>query len=261
MNAVKRSLVVLLFLVSLAVLIASVAGGVGVWVAKEPVITKITGVHRRIGSALDLAEANLEQVKASLARAGERLDSAREEQRKIAQQPQQGGALRRLLARQVQQRLVPELGNAHEKLHTVAEAAVVVNSILEDVGNIPFLSTSGLDLDSITEMNNSLANVGPTAWELSRLLGEADANSAEADAQLAQIERVLLSMKGMIATNEPRLVEIRQRVDEVKSKSLQWILPATILISALCFWIALSQVSMMFHACSWWKRGGSSNPQ
>jgi hypothetical protein len=259
MNVCKRILAGLALLLSAALLLLSLAGGVGVWIVKGPATAKATRVFGRLEAALDVAEQNLDQVKTSLARAAERLDSAREEQRKLAQEPQPNSALRRLLARTVQTKMGPELGNAHEKLHTVAEAAVVVNSVLEDVGNFPFLSVTGLDIDRLTEMNNRLADVGPAAWELSRLLGEPVPDSDAANTQLSQIDQALKTMRRSIAEYESQVTEVRQRTEALKSRTLPWITPAAVLISVVCFWIALSQVSLMFHARSWWKHSGPSN--
>ena len=261
MKACKRILAGVVLLLSAAGLLLSLAGGIGVWIVKGPATAKATRVFERIEAALDIAGKGLDQSKTSLARAAERLDSAREEQRKLAQEPRPNSALRRVLARTVQQRVAPEIGNAHEKLHTVAEAAVVVNSVLEDVGNFPFLSVTGLDIDRLTEINDRLADVGPAAWELSRLLGEPALGSDAADAQFSRIERALKTMRGLIVEYESRLTEVRQRTEELKSRTLPWITPASILISVACFWIALSQVSLLSHAWSWWKPSGPSNPQ
>jgi hypothetical protein len=254
MNLVKSILAALTLLLSVGMLLLSLAGGIGVWIVKQPATEKATRVFARIEAALAIAEQKLDQVKASLARAAERLDSAREEQRKLAQTPQASNVLRRTLARTVQRQLAPELGDANEKLHTVAEAAVVVNSVLEDVGNFPFLSVAGLDLDRLKEINNRLSEVAPAAWELSRLLGEPDSDSSAAANQLSRIERTLNTLRGMIGEFEPWLTLVRQRTELLKSRTLPWITPAAVIWSAACFWIALSQVSLMVHAWSWWKR-------
>jgi hypothetical protein len=263
MNVGKRILAGLILLLSTVVLLLSLAGGVGVWVVKEPVTAKATRTFERIEAALDVAERNLDQVKTSLNRAAERLDSAREEQRKLAQEPQPNSAFQRIAARKVLPRIAPDLGNAHEKLHTVAEAAVVVNSMLEDVGNFPLLSVTGLDVERLTEINNRLAEVGPAAWDLSRLLGEPgpEPDADAAGAQLSRIERTLQTMQGLIAEYQSRVTEARQRAEALKSRTLSWITPAAILISVVCFWIALSQVSLMSHAWSWWKRSAPSTPR
>lgn len=262
MKVTKRILAGVALVLAVAGLLLGIAGGVGVWIVKGPATVKAARVFERIEAGLDAADQGLDHVKTSLARAGDRLDSAREEQRKLAQQPQPNNALRRAMARTVQRTVAPEIGNAHQKLHTVAEAAVVVNSVLEDVGNIPFLSVSGLDVDSLAEMNGRLADLGPAAWELSRLFGEpAPGPDADADVQLSRVEGALTALRGSVAQYEPRLTEARQRTEALRSRTLPWIPPATVLISAVCFWIALSQVSVMVHAWSWWKQLGTNDPR
>ena len=144
MRLCKRTLTGLTLLLSAAGLLLSLAGGVGVWAVKGPVTAKATWVFQRVEAALDVADQGLAHVKTSLARAAERLDKVREERRQLAREPQRGDATRRFLARTVQQTVAPEIDNAHEKLHAVAEAAVVVNSVLEDVGTVPLVG--GIDL-------------------------------------------------------------------------------------------------------------------
>ena len=261
MNVCKRTLAALTLLLSAVGLLLSLAGGVGVWVVKGPATAKATRVFERIDGALGVADQSLEQVKTSLARAADRLDGVREKQGKLAQGPRTSNPLRRLLARTVQQQIAPEVGTAHEKLHTVAEAAVVVNSVLEDVGNIPSLSVPGLDLGRLTEINSRLAEVGPAAWELSRLLGEPEANASDAGTQLSRVDQTLKTMQGLIADYELQLTQVRQRTEALRSRVLPWITPAAVLVSLACFWVALSQVSLLSHAWSWWKCLGARNPQ
>ncbi len=261
MKICARILAGLAILLCMTVLPFSLAAGVGIWIVKKPVTDKLTRVYGRIDETLDVADRGLDQVKTTLARAGERLESAVEEQRKSSREPQKISMSRRLLARTVQQQISPELGNAHETLHTVAEAAVVVNSVLEDVSNFSFGSATGLDVDRLSEINKSLSQVESSAWELSRLLGEPEPDSDAADTQLTRIEQALKAVRGLLAEYESRLKDVRQKMEELKSRTLPWITPTMVLISFVCFWIALSQVSLLCHAWSWWKRvGATSSP-
>ncbi|HMF11972.1 MAG TPA: hypothetical protein VKE94_06685 [Gemmataceae bacterium] len=250
----RRFLAAVALLTCAALLLLSLVAGVGVWIVKRPVTAKATRVFERVEAALDIARQNLAQGKASLARAAERLESARGEQRKLTQEQPSNSALRRTLARTVQRTVAPEIGDAQQKLHAVAEAAVVVNAVLEDVGNFPLASISGLDLERLNEMNARLADVGPAAWELGRLLGEQAQEPGAEGNQFSRVEQSIQTLQELIVQYEPRLTEARQRMEEMKSKLLRWITPATALVSALCFWIALSQVSLAFHVCRWWKR-------
>ena len=137
--------------------------------------------------------------------------------------------------------------------HAVAEAAVVVNSVLEDVGNLPFLSETGLDLDRLAEINSRIARVGPAAWELSRLLGEAD---PEADAEMSQVELHLTRLRELVADYQNQATQVRQRTTALKAKVFAWITPAVLLVSSVGFWIALSQLCILSRAWSWIRQPG-----
>jgi len=261
MKICLRSLAVITFFLSTVGLFLCLAAGVGVWIVERPARVKAERLFERMETALDVAEQNLDQVKASLARATERLDQVREEQRKLAEEPRKADAARRFLARTVQQRIAPELTDAREELHTVAEAATVVNSILEDLGNFPLLSVGGMDMDGLRAMNDRLGEVGPAAWELSRLLGEPEPEAAAgAGAEFSRIERTLIALQAMIAEFEGRLAEVRQHKKSLESNTLPWITPAAIAISVVCAWIAFSQISVMGHARSWWRQQKRQNP-
>jgi hypothetical protein len=60
MNVCKRILAGLTLLVSAAMLLLGLAGGVGVWIVKGPVTDKATPVFERIDAALDVAERSLD---------------------------------------------------------------------------------------------------------------------------------------------------------------------------------------------------------
>jgi hypothetical protein len=260
MKVGKRILAGLALLLGTAGLLLSLAAGVGVWIVKQPVTARAAHVFERVEAALDLADQGLDHANTSLARAAERLTSAKEEQRKLAQEPQRSGPLSRLLARTVQQKIAPEIGDAHETLHSVAEAAVLVNSVLEDIGSFPLLSVSGLDLGRLAELNSRLSEVGPAAWELSRLLAERgpNADSDSASSQVSRIEQTLATVRGSIAEYASQVTQVRQQTQVLKSRTLPWITPASVVVSLVCLWIALSQVSVLAHARSWWTHSGQN---
>jgi hypothetical protein len=255
MRILRQILAGFTLLLASLILLLSLVVGIGVWIVKGPVTAKVTRTFERIDAALDIADQGLDHVKTSLDNAAERLDKVRQDRRQLPREPAKLNAARRFLSRTVQRQVAPEISDANEKLHTVAEAAFVVNSILEDLGNFEFLSVAGLDLRQLTEMNNQLAGVAPAAWDLSRLIGESPAapGSDTDTAQLSRVDRTLKTIRGLVAEYEPQLTQVRQRTEALKSRTLRWITPAVALVSVISFWIALSQVSLLCHAWSWWK--------
>ena len=255
MKFCKRILAAVVFLLAAAVLLLSLAGGVGVWVVKGPATARATLVFERIEAALDAADQALEHGDTSLAGAAKRLEEVREEQKGKPPPP----GWRRTLAQTLQQTIAPERGSPHEQLLTVAEAAVVVQSVLKDLGTFPLLSVSGPDLAPLAEIKSSLSAVESSAWELTRLLGPGAGTDADADAQISRIDRALKTMRRSINNYKSQVAQVRQRTKTLQSKTLPWITPAAVLVSVLCFWIALSQVSLLFHACSWWRHAGPND--
>jgi hypothetical protein len=247
MNVCKRILGILALLLGAAGLLLSLAVGIGAWVVKEPVTARATHISERVDAASTWRSKKLDHAQTSFTRAAERLESVKKERRQVPRESQRGDFTRMAMARTVQRTLAPELNNAHKDLHTVAEAAVVVNSMLDDVGNLPFLSETGLDMDRVAEINSRIANVGPAACELSRLLGEAD---PEADAQMSQVEQFLTRLRELVLDYQDQVNQVRQRTMALKAKVLAWITPAAILVSSVNFCIALSQLCILPRAWS-----------
>jgi hypothetical protein len=95
---------------------------------------------------------------------------------------------------------------------------------------------------------------------LSRLLGEPEPDHGATGTHLSRVEQSLHRLRELVAEYEPRVKEVRQRTAELKSKTLSWITPAAAVLSLVCFWLALSQVSLLLHAWSWWKRPARPGP-
>src|SRR5262245_11901030 len=162
MTLVWRVLILLVVVVAVAALLLSLTVGIGVWVVKGRVTDFATRKFDKAEAALDKADRGLTLVNATLANAAERLEAVRQEQRSI---PRNNNLARRLMARTVQQTIAPQLGEAQGTLSTIAEALVVVNSVLEDTAELPTESV-GLDADQLTRLRGQLSQTTPAVWEL-----------------------------------------------------------------------------------------------
>jgi hypothetical protein len=254
----RRLLAGFAIVLAVVVLFLSLGAGIGVWVAKGPASARARDVFGRVDVALGVAEQGLDQADASLTRAADRLNRAREEQQRLAREPARGNAVKGFLARTVQQQIAPDLGNTHEKLHTVAEASVVVNTVLDDFADFPLLSLAGVDSDHLTELNTHLADVAPAAWELSRLLGNPgpEPESEDDGRQLSRVEQTVTTVRGYVNDYRGRVKEVRDRTGRIKARAFALLTPAVTAISFLCFWIALSQVVVLGRARAWWRGAG-----
>jgi len=255
MKVCRQILGTLGLLLGVAGLLLSLVVGVGVWVVRGPLTTRATRIYDRVDAALDHAKQGLDHAQQSLIRAGESLESVKEQRKKLPQKPGKVDPTRMLVGRMIKEKLGPNLDEAHQKLQTVAEAAVVVNSVLDDLGNFPELSVTGLETDRLADMNARLAKMIPAVWEWSRFLSDEEPE-AEADAQSSRVEQSLQSLREWITEYQTQVKQVRQRATEVQTRTLSWIMPAAILISLVSFWIGLSQISILARVWSWFRPKG-----
>jgi hypothetical protein len=117
------------------------------------------------------------------------------------------------------------------------------------------LSVAGINLDGMTQMNDDLNRVESSAWELLRLLGEpGSAADSDTATRMSQVDQTVKTVQGHVGEYKLQVSEVRQRTALLKSWTLPWITPAAIIIAVICFWIALSQISMLVHAVRLWKK-------
>jgi hypothetical protein len=250
MTLVWRVLILLVVVVAVAALLLSLTVGVGVWAVKGPVTDFTTRKFDKAEAALDKADRGLALVKSSLANADERLAEVRRQQ----QAAPRDNVARRLMAQMVQRAIAPQLGEAQAASTAIAEALVVAQSLLEDVAELPTEKT-GLDAERLTRLQGQLSQATPAVWELNRLLGDTE---QDVDEQCSRIQLLLRSGQELAAGYESRLAEVRQQTERVRARTLAWMTPGAAIISVACFWIALSQLSVLSHAWSCWKRLGRS---
>ena len=136
----------------------------------------------------------------------------------------------------------------------VAEATVVIDSVLQDVGKMPSVAGDEIQANRLNEVTDRLGDAASSAWELSRLLGESGAKAdADAGDHLSKVERALQAAQRLIAEYEPRVEQIRHRTGELEAKVGWWIEYGPIVVSLVSAWIALSQVAVLAWGWSWWR--------
>jgi hypothetical protein len=106
----------------------------------------------------------------------------------------------------------------------------------------------------LTQLNKSLAKLGPAAWELGRRL-DGPESDVDSGGEMSRIVQSLQTMQGHLTEFASRIGEVRERTERLESQMPTWITCAVVLISAVCFWVAVSQVSVLVHASTWWKAG------
>jgi hypothetical protein len=259
MSAVTRVLGLLSVLLSVAFFVACVGGIVGAWMAKKPLTEGATRLFTRAEDVLGEIATNLRAAQEVLARAQASLGSVQRTSADVVADPKKNSPLVKVIVRQVATDIDPKVGDVRQKLGAVVDTATVVNTILDNLNEIPLVSVSRLDADRLQATSGQLTVLAEKAEQLRALLPETnnpDATAAAVQSRASDIQEVLSGLQAVAAEYEPRVVGLRDRVAEDKSRVAGWIHWGTIILTLVLGWLALSQVSMLCHGWGWLRKGG-----
>jgi hypothetical protein len=242
-----RRLIAFLFVILGVVgLLACLAGIAACWYFRPGVTGKATHACERTEVVLEVTNKSLKRVEASLAQA--RTDLAT-----VPKEPPapQLSPLKKAALRQVTNGFVPQLENAGQTLNTVADAAVVLNSLLEGMGQIPLVHMTPLDMDQVQGAAGKVKELGETARTLNTLLDEMSGN--DADQTTARIEDGLAQAISRIGELTKRLTDARDQIQEIHANLGRWLTTAAIVLTVLLAWIALGQLCLVLQGRQLWR--------
>jgi hypothetical protein len=256
MSFARRLFAVFVILVSAAFLIAALAGSVGVWVVKGPLIERTTKIGDRVDRALGLAERGLGEADASLQKATESVNAIKGHHAKLGGDKEQNRFLMRLIAMRIDDGLAPQVQDTRQRLLAVTEAAVAINSVLGDLNELPSGSISGPDADRLKQISGLLMQLAASAQELNGMLTNPKPEGVSADAvgsRVVNIDQLLQTIRARVADYLLQVTDFKQQVDTLRSRILRAIDLGTPIASLVFLWIAVSQISLLVHAWSWLK--------
>jgi hypothetical protein len=254
MSAIRRALALVSVLLSLVFFVACAAGIAGAWVVKKPLTERATRLFTRTEAILNETAENLQGARNVLKQAQQSLGTVQANSLKLGDDPKQNSPIVQSIVQQVASNLAPKVGDVRQTLGSVTEAAVVANTVLDNLNEIPLVSVSHLDTDQLQATSDQLTTLAAKAQQLSALLPEKnakDASAAAVNGPAASMEDILRTLQSVADEYEPRVVELKDRVGEVRSHLVRWIDWGTIGLTLVLGWLALSQVSMLCHGWGW----------
>jgi hypothetical protein len=264
MSIVRVFFAILVILVSVAVLLAALAGGIGVWVVKKPFTAGATRYFERANEMLGVAEQALSRVNSILAKAVESVKAIKDRHAKLSGENPEKRAAMDLLARRINREVAPRVEEARGRLEAITEIAAALQSVTSDLKDSPLGLIRPPDPDDLKRVSSQLSKVGTTSQELRDMLrdpknGEGPAGGVRS--KMIDVEKLLESIQELTAEYQAKVTKLRDKLDNLHSEMEAWITPAALIVSAVLFWIAISQISLLIHACSWLRGRRVAGPQ
>jgi archaellum component FlaC len=259
MKTLKRALAVVGIVLSILVLLVSVAGIVGSWTVggalKDGTTKVLTGVERGLevtDDALDRVDERLEGVRANVTTVEEAVTH-------VGESIEETNFALLLIEETVGEELLPKIESARDTLNTVRGSVVAFNSTLEAANEIPFVSIPTLtdELDAASERtaeSKSAVDEIKTALKVAKS-GAVEGAVGAITQRTSKIDSAMEELQGDVADYQANISVVEDDVASLKSRIRLWIDVATLVISVGFVWVAVSQVAMLGLGWSYLRNG------
>jgi hypothetical protein len=250
MSLFRRFLGFLVLLLSAACFLGCVAGIVLIWEARQDVSDRTQKVVTRIEVGLERALAVTQDLGRALEKA--RTDVDRVNQGVAASHGDKKNRPPPNILRGLVKQVAPGLNELGGRLAISSDAAVVVTSLLQSLQELPLSQTGRIDAERLQGLTRESSRLSASLQKLEALVGEGDGTVAEETATAGRdVDRVLRKCQTTVADWQSDLESARKELPLVEAEVPRWMTLLAIVVTAVCAWVALSQISLAAHALKW----------
>jgi len=239
-------------------LVLSVVGIGAAWYYNEPLTREAVSRLTDINTELSQAQLGLQSSQGELERALRIVDAAEKALEKLAGQSTGTTGLLDNIQGTVDDRLLPELKTARERLVAASNSLESVHATLEGIGsllpidlNVPDKILTDL-IDSANSLDSEIADIEIVAQQVSTFLSD---SSFLLGGDLTETRKSLETFLATTQEYEKRVTEWRKQVTDLIEKTPKWIDQASIILTIFLLWFGLSQFGLVLHGLSI-QRGG-----
>ncbi len=255
MELLRRIGAPIVLILSTVGIICCVAGVVAVWMFRQAATGKVENVADRLDTGLRRTLDGTNSVRRALELARDKVANVNEESVHLRDDgDKKGGPTTLVLRRLIREQLGPRINELDGRLATLSDAAVAVASLLESLQELP-AAQSRVNTEKLQRLAEQAPQLAATLQRLQAAVGDGGREVAEPEvaAAASQVDVALQKCKWTVEDWQNDLDATRQDLLQIKTTALTWLFRATIAVSVICAWVAVSQISLFAHAWKWWR--------
>jgi F0F1-type ATP synthase membrane subunit b/b' len=239
-----------LILLGTLFLILSLVGMVAAWVYNEPLTREATSRLTDINTELSQAQVGLQSSQQELERALRIVDATEAALEQLAGQPTGAKGLLESIQGTLDDRLLPDLKTARERLVAASNTLKTLRNTIEGLGSFLPVDLTGPDqiltdlIDSANSLDSEISEIEKVAQQASIFLGD---SSFILGGDLSETRKSLEAFLATTQEYEERVTEWRKQVADLIEKTPKWIDQASIILTIFLLWFGLSQFGLILH--------------
>jgi hypothetical protein len=253
MSFLRRFVAVLVMILSTVVFIGCIAGMIGVWIARQKASEKVQDLSARLEVGLRRASAADLEAQRALEKASGNLATVNKESAKLSGGDEQNRFTTSLIRGVIQAQAGPRINEVYGRLAMFSDTAVVAASLLQSLQESPLGTDRQIEPEKLDRLSDQASQLAAAFQKLRGVVGEGDTPASEKDVVDAtrEVDRILQKCLSVVTDIRSDLDTARDDVPRIKAEILGWMQLAAIVVTVVCAWVAVSQVSLFAHGWKW----------
>lgn len=247
----------ILLILSVIFFILSIAGIVGVWVIKKPLIDSINSEIQVIRDDLNVAEKNLTQVEDELDLLGNQIDVFQTVIEAVGDEAINSTQVVSDVVTGIEEKISPLLSSAESGVNTLYETFISIKTALEVINNLPLIEIEvpgGDTIQSLLEKIETIQEqINTTQDDIENIARTTEELITTLTNNFQNWEQFVDEGLQSTATYKERITYYDNRLTTLEGGIPTWINTSTVLITITLLWLAFSQTGLFILAWSFYK--------
>jgi chromosome segregation ATPase len=250
METAKRILAAIGIIIAVLALVISLAGVAGVWYARaqiaEPVANILTSAEAKAASA----QQELDQLNATLSEARDQVAQVQAQVQELGSDVEQNKPLLTAIQERLQVNLAPLVDRAQSLMATIRETATAVNSIIQIINSLPFLSESVPELGLLDRLS---ADIDGFQAEVDNLRAVVEQKRTEiingavefVTTPTSKIITILDEKQASLTGYSEQLSVVQEQLAALQVVVDRGLIVAAVVLTLILLWLAFSQIAVL----------------
>jgi uncharacterized protein YukE len=250
MTTVKRIFAVLVMVVSILVLVLGLAGVAGTWIVRARLATDLVGIVTAAETRAANLQQGLSQLDTALTQAHDEVAAVEQEVQAFGTDLDHNKPLLTTISDKLGLDLVPLVDKAREIMATIRETAAAVNSIVETVNALPFISKPIPELEALNELSQKVEAFEADVQNLRTTLDQRRSEIIGGSVSLvttpaSQIRGTLDEMQATVSGYGQKIDTVQAGLSRFRSAIGGWLTWTAVILTLMLLWLAFSQGALL----------------
>lgn len=250
MQNLKRILAAIVMVISILMLVISLIGIFNVWRIRPQLTADLMALATEAQTRVTNVLSGLDQIDTTFAGAQEQVTGIEQDLQTFGSDVEENRPLATAISDQLNLGLLPLIESTHELLINILDGADSLNSTIEALNAVPFVSIPTAELERIENLSQTLDDLQTQAQDLRTTMDQRRSEIIQGTVVIvttptSQIISTLDELQTSISNYSQRLNALEERLSNFQASIGNWLTWVAILVMLILLWFVFSQVVLL----------------